>query len=205
MRYYTLHMPIRMKSYIYILHFLNFIISISSQTKAEAAVLSFADTTANKKVVTAYLSALENFDHQKMKSFYHPSMTFSDKAMKGFRDFEKNTDTKWQYKILRADEDSVFAEEKEDNIFYDCLGVGERTQVYCYLLKDDLIFQTIQISMQHQYGEYKPAYARFLHWLQDSPAKQDSLLMKNNSLIFDSASAIRIKPWLMRWKELNKK
>ena len=172
---------------------------------AIGTALDYADTTANKKIIAAYLSALKNFDHQKMKSFNHPSMPFSDNAMKGFRDFERNTGTKWHYRIVKANEDSVFAEEKEENLFYDCLGIGERTQVYCYLLKDGLIFQTIQISMHHLHGEYKPAYARFLSWLQSSPAKDDSLLLKNNNLVFDGNSAVRMKPWLMRWKQLNKK
>jgi len=161
----------------------------------------FADTNANKKIVIAYLNALKNFDHLKMKSFIDSSMPFPDKTMKGYRDFEKNMDTRWQYRVLRANGDSVFAEEKEENMLYDCLGVGERVQVYCYLVKDSLIFNTVQISMHHLHGEYKPAYTRFLNWLKGTDAKNDSLLLQNNALIFDGESAVRMKPWLRKWKK----
>ncbi len=173
-----------------------------SQQISFNAGVSFFDTTTNKKIVSAYLSALKNFDHQKMKTFIHSSMSFPDKTMQGYRDFEKNMDTKWSYTIIRANEDSVFAEENEDNIFYDCLGVGERLQTYCYLLKDGLIFQTVQISMHHLHGEYRPALTKFISWLQNTDAGDDSLLLKNNNLVFDSTSAIRMKPWLIRWKKL---
>lgn len=165
--------------------------------------VNWSDTSTNKKIVYAYLSALKNFDHAKMKTFIHPSMLFPDSKMKGYRAFEKEMRTVWIYTILKANEDSVFAEETEDNIFYDCLGVGARYQEYCYVLKDGLIFLTIQINMHHIHGEYKAAYARFLNWLLKSPAKNDSLLLRNEDLIFDGESAIRMKPWLQQWKRLN--
>jgi len=164
-----------------------------------------ADGELNKKIIAGYLHALKTFDHEATRTYNHPSKPFAEEKMKGYRDFEKNTNTRWRFRIVRSSKDSVFVYERESNLFYDALGVGERVQLYCYILKDGLIYQTARINMHHRKGEYRPAYARFLAWMQQSGAQKDTSLIKNDDLVFDGSSAIKMKPWLRKWRKLNAK
>jgi hypothetical protein len=163
------------------------------------------DTVANKAIISKYLYALKTFDHERMKIFNHFERPWRDSLMRVYREFERKTYTKWTFKILRANRDSVFVVEKEASLFYDCLGIGTRTSIDCYILKDRLIKGDITISMHHEHGEYKQAKANFIKWLMGTTAKNDPLIINGEDLVYNGASAVKLKPWLLKWRKMNKK
>ena len=156
----------------------------------------------NKEIVKAYLLALKRFDHLKMKSWLHPSMNYPDSLMKDYREFEKNMDTKWSYKILRLKDDSVFVRLSESNFFYDCLGVGNRIQNLVYVIKDHLIFNILTLSIYPSHDDYSKTINKFTHWLNESPFNENQTLLNNGNLVYNGRTALILKPLLKKWKKL---
>ena len=173
-----------------------------------ATVTMRAQNAAPADVVRAYLEALKALDAHTLESYWADDARVLrngawepvSRGQADMRDFERVMHTKWTYRIDSVSEEGVTAVMTEENDFYDALGVGKRTQVITYVVKDGKIVEIRPVSMQQEHGTYLDEYRRFRAWLQRQQAGNDPDIMRDGDFVFTSRSAEKMRPWLDRYR-----
>ncbi len=162
-----------------------------------------------KRVISSYLKALKSLNHDRMNQYWAEEVilrspngserTLDREFMREMRDFEREMNTLWSYRIKQVAGERVTVEMMEKNDFYDLLGVGKRTQVEVYFVRGGRIYRSETSNITQENGEFGSSYERFKEWLSKSAAAQDGRIMREGHLIFDGESAKRLRPWLKLW------
>ena len=169
-------------------------------------------SSSPREVLSSYLKALKSLDHDGMERHWAEKVTTryrdgSEEVLdrefsRKMRDFEREMKTVWSYKIMEVTGERVTVRLIESNDFYDLLGVGRRTQIAIYYVRDGKIFRDEDGGYQrHQYGDFATRYASFKTWLTKTPAAQDPQIMQGQSLVWDAKGAKALRPWLKRWRK----
>lgn len=183
---------------------------------ASAAALSVLMLAASAKppqpeaVVLAYLNALKELDGQRMLNllasavadgkYGKPQPVETDRVL-SMRGFERAMRTQWSWTLGDRHGHDVSVSLREVNDFYEALGVGVCRQTVVYSVTDGKIssIETKEIS----YGgrPYREAFPAFEAWLLRTPAGSDPTIVRDGHLLFTSASARALEPWLRAWRE----
>jgi hypothetical protein len=117
-------------------------------------------------------------------------------------EWEQLMNTKWTYTILGIDSNVVTVLLKEENDYYELLGLGAGVQVTEYTVKENKIEKGVSKLFITEKGTQSKAYRLFSAWLFSQPGlSEPDLVRSDGRMIFDGKSAPRMLYWLKKWNK----
>lgn len=162
-------------------------------------MLAYVQADDALTITTKYLEALSRLDDTAMAELSDWTPAERDRA-RAFRAFERATHTRWTWRIVGREGNSVYAFETEDNEYYDLLGVGTSTQIAAYRVEGGRIRAAETRFHINASGNQAEVATRFKEWLVGQPGGNDPAVVQGGRLVFDETSARHMLPWLERWK-----
>jgi hypothetical protein len=157
-----------------------------------------------------YLDALKTLDQDALEKFFAADAVFQRadgtqvpldrRQNRRFREFERGTHTQWTYRIVGVKRDQVTVILTEQSEYYKLLGVGKRTSMVVYEVRDGLVHMIRTLGQVHESGDEGEAATAFHEWLDHQPAAAGIGLVRDGHLVYDAVSARTMLPWLRKWR-----
>lgn len=163
--------------------------------------------------VRAYLEAVKALDAERMQRYLADDYTLvesngKERAYNRSRaypicDWERVMHTKWSYKIIGVNKNSVSVVLTEKNDYFTLLGLGFRTQITVYIVESGKIKRGVSKYVVEERGTQGEEYSKFKTWLLNNLERPEpDLVNAGGGLMFDGKSAPRMLYWLRRWNRL---